>query len=85
MKIGDIYRETKYLVFTVTAKKPKTIQMTVTNKKGHILGTIRWHGNWRQYVYETFEDEIIYNHQCLKDIAGVLDSLNDLHRKGYDV
>ena len=84
MKIGDIYRETKYLVFTVASKKPKTLVLHVRNKDDHFIGRIAWLPAWRQYVFHS-EVGIIFNHQCLKDIACVLDDFNDLHKKGYDV
>ena len=41
------------------------------------LGTIRWNGRWRQYVFEpTMEEETIWSWECLEDLKGFIIQLN---------
>ena len=75
-----LYKETKWLRFTIANKKPKTLVLHVHNTSQQFLGEIAWYGAWRQYVFMS-EDGIIYNNGCLQDIAGVLTNLNNEHRK----
>ena len=80
MEIGEIYRTTKWLTFTVVDKKPKTVVMSVVNTKNQRLGTIRWQGTWRQYIYDE-NSRAMYNDQCLMDISLVLTDLNSTQKK----
>ena len=75
-----LYRKTKWLQFFIVDRKPKTLVIHVINTNNQFLGQIGWYGAWRQYVYES-EDGIIYNNQCLKDIAGVCTRLNNEHKE----
>ena len=75
MKVGQIYRKTKWLVFEVSDLKPKTMVLRVGNTRGQCLGEIRWYSAWRQYTFETGHG-IVYNNGCLQDIADVLTDLN---------
>ena len=75
----ELYRQTKWLRFNIVDRKPKTVVIYVHNTNNQFLGKIGWYGSWRQYVYES-EDGIIYNDQCLKDIADVCTRLNDEHK-----
>ena len=74
---GQIYRETKWLIFKVSELKPKTVVMHVVSKSrtGQILGEISWFGRWRQYSFDP-EPSTTFNNGCLQDIAGVLSDLN---------
>ena len=76
----EFYKETKWLRFYIVDMKPKTLVLHVLNTSDQFLGKIAWFGSWRQYVYES-EDGIIYNDQCLRDIADVCTNLNDEHKK----
>lgn len=81
-----LYKETKWLNFFIVDKKPKTLVVDVINKKEEWLGTISWHGPWRQYVYKTPADSMItLNHTCLVDIAIVVNKLNIEHKKGNQI
>jgi hypothetical protein len=44
------------------------------------LGTIKWHGAWRQYCI-FFEGETIFNIDCLDDIGGFLQDLREEHKE----
>ena len=64
-------------------KKTKTIAVNSKNNY-FILGTIKWHGAWRQYIYEPsiMEGEIVYSNGCLKDIRDYITNLmNDRNRQ----
>ena len=76
----NLYRETKWLRFTVTEKKPKTVVLDVRNRSHELLGEIKWNGPWRQYVYYNLGIDAQFNDGCLKDIADVLSSLNKEHK-----
>ena len=77
----EIYKETKWLRFYIVGRKPKTIVLRVENTSNQLLGSIQWHGAWRQYTYTTDpQAEITFNNQCLQDIADVLTSLNTEQR-----
>ena len=78
--MDTLYRQTKWLRFLIVEEKPKTIVLNVVNTSHQFLGDIRWYGPWRQYTY-TPEENTTFNHQCLKDIASVLDTLNAAHKK----
>lgn len=54
-------------------KKTKTFY--VYNKESHtLLGTVSWYGAFRQYSFTSY-GKIIYEKQCLRDIADFLDNL----------
>lgn len=38
------------------------------------LGTVKWYSAWRKYAFFPLEN-IVFETQCLKDIAGFLDKL----------
>ena len=79
----NLYRETKYLRFELVDTKPKTVVLHVVSKRraGLILGEISWFSRWRQYTFDP-EPSTTFNSECLQDIADVLASLNEEHRKG---
>lgn len=77
----NLYRETKWLRFIVTEKKPKTVVLEVRNISDQLLGQIKWKNSWRQYVYYNLGIDAQFNDGCLKDIADVLSSLNEEHKK----
>lgn len=59
----------------------KTKRFAVQNKSDQILGFIRWHGPWRQYVFFTL-DETLFNPDCLREIAGFLEKITGDHKNG---
>ena len=79
-----LYRETKWLRFVITERKPKTVVVRVENTSGQFLGDIRWYGSWRQYTFNVFpqDERLTFNNGCLQDIADVLTRLNREHKEG---
>lgn len=74
-------RETKYLVFAeipFSMHGGKTRRWQVLSKSsGDLLGRIKWHGQWRQFVFLP-EPNTLFNIGCLFDITGFLtDALVD--------
>lgn len=67
---------------TGTSKSGKTQTFSVRNlRSGDELGTIHWHGQWRQYVYNP-ADFTMYSAGCLRDVAGFVEGLNADQRAG---
>lgn len=75
-----VFAETKYLEFRLLEKKPKTEVYGVYSKRHAMsLGTIKWHGPWRQYAF--FPDlNTLFNSECLKDIRAFIDGLMGLRK-----
>ena len=73
---------TKYLRFEQVDTPPgrKTaVWNVISQSSGAILGTIRWHGPWRQYtLWPT--NGTLYNVECLTDLADRLATCNRWHR-----
>lgn len=73
------HRETQYLVLQEMPNGDrKTRRWNVLSKSsGVILGRIRWHGAWRQFVFLP-EANTLFNLGCLMEINGFLvDALTD--------
>lgn len=81
---GDI--QTKYLIFRLIAKKPKTDVYTVLTRLKYpvdsslhehhqILGKIYFYAHWRQYLFEAVEEPKLAN-SCLIDIYNFVEKLN---------
>lgn len=67
---------------TGTSKSGQTLTFSVRNLRcGDELGTIHWHGQWRQYVYNP-ADFTIYSAGCLSDVTSFVEGLNADHRAG---
>ena len=45
------------------------------NKNGSALGAVEFYRLWNQYIIE-FNNDCVFNSQCLKDIADFLEQLN---------
>lgn len=58
----------------------KTRIWSVHDEDGGLLGGIRWHGAWRQYVFQP-EDLTIFHNECLTDLAAFLTRINNDHRE----
>lgn len=76
---STLYKETKWLRFILTDRKPKTVILHVLNTSEQFLGIIGWYGPWRQYTYQP-APETTFNNGCLQDIADVLTHLNTEHK-----
>lgn len=73
---------TEYLRFEeLPNPRKRTRLITVWSvKHGYDLGTIRWYGRWRQYVFEPARGTI-FNSSCTRDLAIVLAGLNMRHHE----
>jgi len=45
-----------------------------------LLGIIKWHGAWRQYVFFP-DNDTMWNSSCLCNIQKFLDEINKKHKK----
>lgn len=66
----------KYLraVQLVRPMTRKTDTWSILSNDGDILGSVRWYGPWRQYVFCPVN--AIFNAGCLKDIVAFLNRVN---------
>lgn len=74
---------TKYLQFwdDTVDKKAKTRTIAVFNKRSGVrLGTIKWYGWWRCYVFVPMRDTI-YNAACMQVIIAVINSLTEMRNE----
>lgn len=73
---------TKYLYFE-NVPMPPTRKTGVWNVRsvssGYILGTIRWHGPWRQYTFWPAA-QTLYNSDCLVAITEAVETCNRWQR-----
>lgn len=51
----------------------KTAYQIVNNKNKGVLGVLYYHKPWNQYVFSQYEEEIIFNNECLKDIVDFME------------
>lgn len=81
----EMTKETKYLRFVDWGNPGKrTKHISVENPKSQAgLGSIRWYGPWRQYAFEPYMSTV-YDNECLRDIALVLDELNEGQKEQRD-
>lgn len=81
-KMGLHFASNPYLTFQdVTPDGRLThIVEVIAVRSGDLLGTIRWFGSWRQYVFAP-EPECAFNVGCMKTIETNVQVLNDI-RKG---
>jgi hypothetical protein len=58
-----------YITFRFQGSSPsgKTSIFRVETRNGGLLGTIRWYGPWRQYVFEPVPNTI-WSAGCLNDV-----------------
>jgi hypothetical protein len=68
----------KWIHFGLIAQKPKTTVWVVYNNLSHFeLGKVYWSAAWRQYVFATTPESIMFDDGCLATIAKFLDILNE--------
>ncbi len=71
----------EYLVFEEVPNLRETRIVSVRSKSsGDLLGSIRYRGAWRQYVFHP-EPQCIFNGGCLADIIAALKDMNDHQRE----
>lgn len=68
--------ESKYFTMerVPTKKKRKTSVWLCTNHDGTLLGRVTWYAPWRRYVFDVVEEGLIFDTQCLRDIADFIDA-----------
>jgi hypothetical protein len=65
----------KYICFKLEGDTGKTKVFACLNTEhASLLGLVRWYGPWRRYSFFP-EANIVFETQCLKDIASFLDKL----------
>lgn len=73
-KIGETYKITQYLNFTVIGDSGKTLTIGVGNNRGEKLGFIKWKGSFRKYAFEPLAGTI-YDTGCLNEIIKEINNL----------
>lgn len=69
------------IAWASTTPSGKTQKYVVTNNKSEdVLGFIKWHGPWRQYVFSPVP-RTLFSSGCLADIEAFLDEANELHKQ----
>lgn len=69
-----------YFAFAAMSESGKTVIYDV-NTKGESavwLGSVRWFGRWRCYVFEPLRDTV-YEKTCLREIADFCEKLTNEH------
>lgn len=70
-------KETEFLRYKEIpnpGKKTKIFHILTKVHEGNLLGKIKWHGAWRQYVFFP-EGDTLFDRKCLKDIISFIDEL----------
>lgn len=76
----------EYIEFKLVQKLPKTaIYAVISKSSGKRLGTIRWYGPWRQYVFIPINVgpimETTWSRGCLQQIQDFIDELMEERKK----
>ena len=70
----------KYLLFELLEKKPKTSVWLVRSKtQNSILGRIAWFASWRQYTFDP-TPHTTFNCTCMQDICAFIDKQMDARK-----
>ena len=70
-----------YITFVLVEKKTKTNVYDVVNiSSGLPIGTIKWHGPWRQYCFWP-EQKTVWNQECLKAVHKFIVNLMESRKK----
>ena len=71
----------KYIVFEPVQTKRRTRIWTCRNiSSGATIGTVKWHGAWRQYCFFPHSDTV-FSKGCLEDIGTFLNEQMAARRK----
>lgn len=72
----------KWIEFVEGQPCPRTRTWTVVTKQdGTLLGSIRWDGGFRKYVFRPY-GQAIYDNVCLRDIAAFVEEQTRAHKNG---
>lgn len=47
----------------------------INNRSKSKLGLLFYHKQWKQYVFTQYEQNLIFNNSCLKDIVNFIETL----------
>lgn len=78
--MSEVTWKTRYIRFVKTGEKEKTSVWAVESiASGSHLGSIEWHGPWRQYVFSPVVGAV-FNGACLGNIRLFIDNRMKDHR-----
>jgi len=67
-----------WLNFREVKDTGKTKIWAITNSQnGSYLGTVRWSGPWRQYIYHTDDQNVIWNNSCMGELIAFIQARMD--------
>lgn len=81
-KMGTHFASNPYLTFQDMTPEGRLTRLVevIAVRSGDLLGTIKWYGPWRQYVFAP-EPECVFNVGCMATIQRNVQVMNDI-RKG---
>lgn len=62
--------EPRFIKFKET---PKRNAFVLNKRSGDVLGLIQWYPDWRCYVLHAVPEGVVFNGECLRDIATYMD------------
>lgn len=73
----------KYVQFMkAPSASGKTSVYRVLSMHDVLIGTIKWYGPWRQYVFEA-EPNVVWSYGCLNDVISAVIKANDEQRQKH--
>jgi len=73
----------EFIYFKPIGQKPKTNVWRVMNKThDYPLGTIKWDGPWRQYIFITDEGKLNLSSGCMEQMTEFLRRMNKEQKDG---
>lgn len=72
-------REYEYMRIQKDEDLTKTSVFVVLDKRGDLLGQIRWWASWRQYCFFPLNNRV-FSQGCMNDICSFLDELKEERR-----
>lgn len=74
-----------HLTIELFKEKPKTkVWRVFSNHDRTELGFVLWVGKWRQYVYDTDSNNVIWSHDCLEELKNFIIKVNKEHKEERD-
>ena len=76
----------KHLIFKFFKDMPKTkVYKVYSAYDDSELGFIRWEGRWRQYIYDTDHNDVIWSWECLEELKDFIIQLNKEQKEKRNV
>lgn len=47
---------------------------------GSMLGWVKWYAPWRKYTYVTEAEGVVFDHQCLREVANFCELQTQYHK-----